>query len=305
MLITDSSNSLARQLRALPAVAERAVIINCSTKMVTTLALMSVLRYAQMPVLVIDCESVDGSADWLDKLSRRFAFDLVHAPLRPHGRTLDRLFAATLDESLLLIDSDLEILQPDLLPALRAGMAGEKAYGAGFLHRSEIMASSTDTNTNGSRTAGRYMERMWIPCAFLKVAPIVQALGAGATFMHSRDYLEFPWSKLVSKILFARNRVPVLRDLPMPSFNEARLRRFGEWVPFREFDTGARVHQSLVCAGYALTDLGEPYLSQSVRHYHGVTRATLNAKQKNAASPGAINAEVEERLQTLYGLSPS
>lgn len=40
---------------------ERAIIINVNTKLVTTLALLSTIRHAGMPVLLIDCESTDGS----------------------------------------------------------------------------------------------------------------------------------------------------------------------------------------------------------------------------------------------------
>jgi len=191
------STPLAAQLKALPPVRERAIIINCSTKLVTTLALMSALRYAGMPILLIDCESTDGSQDWFRGLAEQHEFDLAFAPLRPHGETLDVIFAASLDESVLLIDSDLEILQDNLLPKLRVEMSATDCYGAGFLHRTEVMLKSGHTLTN----PGRYMERMWIPLCFLKTAAIRDALKAGATFMHSRDYLEFPWNKSVSKLL--------------------------------------------------------------------------------------------------------
>ena len=104
----------------LPAQPARAIIINCSTKVVSTLALMSVLRHANMPVLLIDCASRDGSWAWFSALAKQHTFDLLAMPLRPHGKTLDRIFCESRDENLLLVDSDLEILQADIFPKSNA-----------------------------------------------------------------------------------------------------------------------------------------------------------------------------------------
>ena len=54
---------LLQNLSELSYEAELAVIINVNTKLVTTLALLSVIKYASMPVLLIDCESNDGSLE--------------------------------------------------------------------------------------------------------------------------------------------------------------------------------------------------------------------------------------------------
>ena len=69
-----------------------AIIINCSTKEQTTLALVSALRHARLPVTVIDCESTDGSLAFFRRLRDRLPFDLAEMPLRRHGDSLDRLF---------------------------------------------------------------------------------------------------------------------------------------------------------------------------------------------------------------------
>ena len=103
-------------------------------------------------------------------------------------------------------------------------------------------------------------------------------------------------------MLYARHRIPFLRGVSIEGFADARQRIHGERAAFREYDTGARVHESLVGRGLALAHLGEPYWSQSVRHYHGVTRATLSAGQGNATAPGTILAEVAERLLAGYGM---
>jgi hypothetical protein len=80
-------------------------------------------------------------------------------------------------------------------------------------------------------------------------------------------------------------------------------RRFGERVAFREYDTGARLHEALTKQGLSLFNLGEPLWSNSVRHYHGVTRATLRANQANATAPNIIQHEVATRLKAEYGLT--
>jgi len=55
-------------LSGLPKTAETAVIINAGTKYVTTLALLSTLRHAQVPTIVLDCASQDGSFGWFEHL---------------------------------------------------------------------------------------------------------------------------------------------------------------------------------------------------------------------------------------------
>ena len=48
----------------MPARTAEIVIINCSTKELTALALVSALRHGGLPVTVIDCESTDGSSEF-------------------------------------------------------------------------------------------------------------------------------------------------------------------------------------------------------------------------------------------------
>src|SRR5690349_6456247 len=97
---------LINDFNQLPPAAEAAVIINVSTKFVTTLALLSTLRYVQIPTIVLDCESRDGSYDWFKDLLRRHDFHLIPAELRPHGQTLDWVFKNIQAERVLLVDSD-------------------------------------------------------------------------------------------------------------------------------------------------------------------------------------------------------
>ena len=66
-----------------------AVIINCSTREQTTLALVSALRHARLPVTVIDCESTDGSYPFFAAAPGAAAVPArrdAAAPARRHAR---------------------------------------------------------------------------------------------------------------------------------------------------------------------------------------------------------------------------
>lgn len=288
-------------LHALPQVPVRAVIINCNTRWVTTLALLSALRHVGVPILLVDCESSDGSWDWFSGLAKKYAFDLVKMPLRPHGVTLDRLFVELPADKILLIDSDLEILSPTITAEAILAASAAGVYGAGFVHAGEwIRGGHLPASANGF-----YMERMWIPFTCLNVAPVRSALAAGSTFMHSRDYFEFPWSLLVSKLLYARHRLPFVKNLPLKFLQPFRqLDPAGLAPAFREYDTGARLHAAMQkTMGLTFADFGMALCAASVKHYHGITRATLSPGRDNATAPNLILNEVMQRLRDEYGVN--
>ena len=62
------------------------------------------------------------------------------------------------------------------------------------------------------------------------------------------------------------------------------------------------MHQALTRRGQQLAQMGEACWLQSVRHYHGVTRATLTTDQANATAPETIAREVADRLTEVYGV---
>lgn len=287
-----------QRLAALPALPARSLIINCSTRLVTTLALLGALRHGAPRVLLLDCASGDGSGPWFERLRGAYDFDLLFAPLLPHGRMLDLVFRRLRDDSVLLIDSDLEILDAEVLDRTRQGLADPGCYGAGFLHDDPEPRIGPEP----ALEKGRYAERMWIPFCWLKTAPIREFLERGQSFMHGREYREFPPSPWLSRWLYQRWRIPGLRRISLAATRPWRRRRFGEASAFIEYDTGARLHAALRAAGWRFHDLGEPYWSRSVRHYHGVTRATLSAGLGNATTPEAIAAEVRQRLRQVHGL---
>src|SRR5262245_6349556 len=154
-----------------------AIVINCSTREQTTLALVSAIRHARLPVTVVDCESTDGSYEFFGELKSRLPFTLEAMPLSRHGDTLDRLIAGSTRDALLLLDSDAEILRDDLVPRMIAALDTD-SYGSGFLHPGQWLGS----NHLSDRPVGYYAPRMWIPCVLVKVAPLRAALARGHSF---------------------------------------------------------------------------------------------------------------------------
>jgi hypothetical protein len=153
-----------KDMSEMPFSLERAVIINCGTKEVSTLALLSTLRHGGMPVLMIDCESADGSVEHFLKLMEEYHFDLLSAPLFGHGITLDRVFKRINANKVLLVDSDIEILDSAILRFMRDYIDEPNTFGAGF-----VQGPTWIDDRPGSWLEGAlYQERIWMPLTFLK-----------------------------------------------------------------------------------------------------------------------------------------
>jgi hypothetical protein len=306
-------------LGELPHCETRAVIINCGTKWVTTLALLSVLRHARCPTVLIDCESRDGSREHFGALARaqHVAFDWLEWPLRPHPATLDRVFDEIRSEETLLVDSDLEILGPAIVDALRIALhADANAYGAGFLHGPTWMGAERGLHEH----AGYYVERMWIPFTLLRTQLVRRARERGHSFATARPFIDLPRHPRLARLLGYRYRVRGLKRLRLP-FPQSDLPALPSAanVPneprpsFVEFDTGALLHLALRAQGHRFAALPDDKWGE-VRHYHGVTRAALTNRLRRAieairlATPDAltpersIDTEVKRRLADRYGV---
>jgi len=275
------------------------VIVNCSTKELTTLALASALAHAGAPVTVIDCESTDGSAPFFAALARRLPFALAHWPLARHGATLDRVFRETPADRVLLLDSDAEILSVDLLPAMTAALADGDAYGSGFLHRGDWLG----TGHVGVERVGYYAPRMWIPCVLLNVAPVRQALAAGISFRARTVGNELPRLPRLARALQLRFRVPLARRLRLDALAGWRDERFGERPHYVYYDTGAAMHEQLTRRQHLrFAALPEALWPTAVSHAHGATRRRLRRWMRNAADPDAARRIAVERIRTVYGI---
>ena len=304
------------QLTDLPFTATRAVIINCGTKWVTSLALASVLANTDCPVLVIDCESKDGSAFHFQRLARMCGLDFhwLPWPLRTHPDALDALFQSVPSDFVLLVDSDIELLSRRVFAGMTSGIAADaSAYGAGFLHGPAWMGPEHGLPS----CTGYYAERMWIPLVLLRTASIGRALEAGCSFANRRPFFEIPDWPLLSRWIGYRYRVRGIRHLRIPG--RWRRRRMpsveidGKYPAFIEYDTGADLHRQLQKDGYSFARLPEE-LWGDVRHYHGVTRAGLAGRVRRAAmslrlasmetetEEGSVAADSRLRLSHVYGI---
>jgi glycosyltransferase involved in cell wall biosynthesis len=275
------------------------VIINCSTKELTALALVSALRHGSLPVTVIDCESTDGSVACFTALQRELPFAIAHMPLRRHGVTLDRIFRETTRDALLLLDSDAEILDPRLVPAMRDALT-PGVYGSGFLHAGEWLAA----NHGGGDGKGWYAERMWIPCVLLDVNAVREALDAGLSFRQrvvGNEMPQWPW---LATLLRLRFRIPGLRALALDGLGASR-REYGSVKPHYVYrDTGADLHDYLINRkGLAFADLGRDWWPTAVAHRHGATRRQLRPGMRNAADVGVSRADAIERIAKVYGVT--
>lgn len=289
------------QLSDLPSVKTRAVIINVSTKWVTTLALLSALRQVQMPVLVIDCESKDGSLEHFTRLMKDYPFDLTTAPLKPHGYTLDWLFKNLPAENILLIDSDTELLNRTILDLMETTLDDPRIFGWGFIHGPEWLTKVQMSFDH--EKLGLYQERMWIPFAMLNTAKVCEALRAGFSFIDRMTYNDFPLIPRLSKLLYRRFHYKQLVRTRLDILKPFRQTYYHAKPSYVYGDTGADIYQYLrYDRDYLFVGLPAGVHGKYISHFHGITRKVLEPNQTNAASLDAVVKGLFTRLRTIYGV---
>jgi glycosyltransferase involved in cell wall biosynthesis len=291
---------LLKSIQDLPPRPERAVIINVGTKWVTTLALLSALKYTGMPILIIDCEYGDGSFEHFREMMETHEFDLLSAPLKKHGHTLDWLFENIRDEKVLLIDSDVEILNAEIIALARRVIDGipdgEILFGAGFSHGPCWLHDHVGF--------GYYQERMWIPLTLLKPALVREALRSGFSFIDRAVWNDFAPSRLISRILGLRFRIPLLKKVHLSWLNPFKRTYYGQKPSYVYYDTGADIFQHLKYdRGMFFAGIPGEIHRLFVTHFHGITRKTLDPDIVNAQQNGGMR-EVLDRLKTVYGVIP-
>jgi glycosyltransferase involved in cell wall biosynthesis len=261
---------------------------------------MSALRFAAMPVLLIDCESTDGSREYFAKLMKTFEFDLLSAPLRQHGHSLDWLFANIPAQKVLLIDSDLEITNGDVIKFMKDYIDHENTFGCGFTHGPWPLKHHTDY-----LQYCYYQERMWIPITFLKTSYVRESLQSGHSFMNKLVYNEFYFFEPLSRQIFnMRMRFPRLWNFNPRVLKFFRKTYYGHKPHAIYYDTGADIYQHLKYqCNYSFVGLPDHFYGRYANHYLGVTRALLDTGQEQATQYTSIKDDVEERLRSSYGIS--
>jgi hypothetical protein len=294
-----------------------AVIINVHTDLVATLALASAVRHAPMPVLFVNCDPTAASSAHFDQLASQWGFTILDAPVRPHHAALTRLFEEIRSEVVLLLDSDAEIRDASLVPALRASFAHPRVFGAGFVHGPMWL----DGRSHAAPKTSMYQERAWLPCVMFRTAHVREALGAGVTFAPRTIFNDFMWSEKISKGLGARfqtDRAPKLelvRRLPepvrtrlqrarLPALAWARRDFYGSRPNYVVCDTGADLYQWCKYQG-DLVFAGNPVALRSteqVNHLGGLTRTRLGRYDGFARRAADVEQEVIARLADEYGV---
>ena len=287
---------------------EIAVIINVGTKYVATLALLSTLRYAKIPTVLIDCESADGSLEWFRRLMDTHDFHLMSAPLRQHGETLDRIFKEIAAERILLVDSDAEMLNDAMIVQMRAMLETmSRSYGAGYLHPAHWLECHYFSALPIASGIGYYMERPWIPFTLLRVETVRTALAQGRSFMHRLVRNDVAQSRLLSRLLWERFRFSWFRKHRLSWLDLTRGEYNGEKPSYVSYDTGADVHEYLTREmKFQFGTVNADFVPWSVNHFSGITRAALNSNASDDAYRLAdAHPTIAQRLKDLYRIDLS
>ena len=288
----------------LPPYPELAVIINVETKCVSTLALLSALRYIKIPVVMIDCKSRDGSFEWFRSLQRHYTFVLMSAPRRPHGKALDSIFQSAQAERILLIDSDVEVLSAEMFELMRIRLRDQAVYAAGYFQPGQWFQTHYGTDEPLSPGIGFYQSRPWIPFAMFRVEPVRLALAVGASFQHSLVLNDIPQLQIASRLLWRRFRRSIFRHWRLRALDLFRREYEGCKPSYVFCDTGAQIHDVLSKMGLSFGDVGAAVPYWSIRHFQGVTRNLVHGHSQDAQSAAAVEPEVLKRLEE-YGLNDS
>jgi hypothetical protein len=278
----------------------RAIIINVSTREVSTLAVLSALRYSTLPVLLVDLESTDGSWQHFSQLmASEPRLDLHSKPLEKHGFVLDKIFNETRDDKVLLIDSDLEILDPEIVSSMLKAISAPDTFGSGAIHGPAWLESE-----NGfAEKVGFYQERMWIPFTVLKTPVIKRALREGYSFENRWIPNELCSVPGLAKLLSFRFFIPGLKKVRLGFLRNTRKTYHHEKPNIICCDTGADLFCYLKYnCGLQFADFGIDSLLKLVHHYHGVTRRRIQRLHMQATAIDDVFSEVMKRLEEHYGV---
>lgn len=290
-----------KEVNEIPIVHTRAIIINVSTRLCTTLAILSVKKRTNLPLLVVDCP-YQGKSDFaeLSKLSEEYDFDLIQLPLRHHGHTLDYIFSNINADNLVLLDSDAEIIDGEFVDEMVRLVDTDFTFGSGFthgpctLHLNSFYAMDTDEE-------GLYAERMWIPFCVLKVDKIREALSRGMSFVDNTRYNIIPQSQKLSKFLYKH-----FPDWCMSNF----ARKFKSGNGRNEcnvvyYDTGAEIFEYLKNVRYYWffgQRINYGVHEKYIHHYEGITRKLISeGDDKTAFNIDDVVELLKTRMKDIYG----
>jgi hypothetical protein len=282
------------EISRLKKIKQRCIIINFNTKKATFLALLSAIRYTNVPILLFDCKSNDGSFEFFSTLQNRYEFDLISLPLNSHSSTLDFIFSTLNDEEILLLDSDLEILNELIFKFLNKHINHLRIFGSGFLD-GPVILSNEIFKSSGLQNAF-YFERLFMPIVLFKVNFIKEALKAGISF--NPVTIENGIS-LIPQFLTKNSRQLRIIDESLRLLKKRYLSHYPSKIIY---DTGAKIYEYLRYKIFIfLLNLPEPCHSEYVTHYWGVTRNTIDTEDKLTVQfVQNLEIIVSERLKIKY-----
>jgi len=281
-------------IEALPPCDELAVIINCGTADAATLALLSALRHFDCPVLVIDCESKDGSLARFESIQTERPFYLLSRPLRPHGISLDWLFTHASAKKIILIDSDLEILDRSILEFMRSHIDSPRVFGSGFIQGPTTIDDKPGTFLQDAVLA----ERPWIPLTMLRVDRVREALQAGFSFAARTEYaVRFGLAPLARRLLQLRSTGRIPAWVKVPAW--LREKYYSHRPEVIYYDTGGHLFYHLRYEREMfMVGLPQRIHMAYCTHFDGMTRTAMNQLGELKA-PDALS-RIHERLATAY-----
>jgi hypothetical protein len=254
-----------KNISELTPVRQRGIIINHNTKSFTLLSLLSALRYAKIPILLIDC-STDDSFEYFKCKMDQYEFDLLQAPLKVHGVTLDWIFSEIKDEQLILIDSDVEILNDELFLFFDKYSNHPGIFGAGFVHGHDFLRDGfKETDFYNAL----FFERPFIPVVMFKTSFIKEALSNNISFaavLEDNQFTQFP------------SKLKWLKKFIKPHYLFRR--RVYTYYPEKIwYDTGAKMYEYLRYKKlFFFTHLPHMLHRNYVKHFLGATRTIVDSK---------------------------
>jgi hypothetical protein len=283
-----------KEISNLKRIKQRCIIINYNTKKVTFLSLLSAIRYTKVPILLIDCKSNDGSFEFFSSLQDRYNFDLISLPLNSHGSTLDFIFSTLNDEEILLLDSDLEILDTMIIEYLNRHINYPRIFGSGFLDGPGILSNEIFKNS-GLQNAF-YFERPFMPIVLFKVNFIKEALEAGISF--NTITIKNGMGLIPGFLTKNSRQLRIISE----SLRLFRKRYFTLYPSKIFYDTGAKIYEYLRYNKFNFfVNLPQPCHSEYVTHYWGVTRNTIDPEDKLTGQfVQNLDIIVSERLKKEY-----
>ena len=285
------------QFDKLPCFETVAIVINIKTHILSTLAVLSVKRHIEIPIVVIDCSNDDSEYNYFERLQKKAFFYLLNLPLQIHGKTIDLVFRKIKAKNILLLDSDAEIIDASFLQ--NEFYETKNAFGLGFIHEAAPLSKDA---MKGYRFI-YYQERMWIPCVLLKREKIIEALNIkNITFAAKKTYNDFPLIPIISKLLYFRFFFKFFQKYDLFFFRLFRRKYYDYFKPSMiYYDTGAEVYMYLKYkCGYDFLGLPMKFHEKYVNHFHGISRKILSGRKIEHAGNFAED-DILKKLSEVYG----